>query len=137
MQEHIIRAENGIRDSKLSLQNYVVTTIDRGCGGQNANPVPRDRPGDADKSCNALYAEMSQIDQEIVRKNKGKTDRDIWNIIFFAGGWFVIVPWFFIDAKGSYEIEIDALKARKEHLKILYEDKNCTPPEIKAAPTTK
>ncbi len=96
-----------------------------GCGGHAANPVDRYMLGDEKKSCNALSAEVSNIDKEIVLKNRSKTDRDTWNVIFFITGFLVIVPWFFIDSKGSQEVEIEALKARKNALEILYYNQNC------------
>ncbi len=99
-----------------------------GCGGHNANPVDRYMLGDERKSCNGLYTEVANIDKEIALKNRSKTDRDIWNVIFFVTGFLVIVPWFFIDGKGSQEVEIEALKARKNSLQILYADKNCVTP---------
>lgn len=96
-----------------------------GCGGQGASPVDRYMLKDESKSCNALYAEVSYLDKEIALKNRSKTDRDIWNTIFFVTGFLVIVPWFFIDSKGSQEVELEALKARKNALQILYIDKDC------------
>ena len=110
----------------------VFTIFIAGCGGHAANPVDRYMLGDEKKSCNALYAELSQIDKEIVLKNKQKGDRDVWNVIFFVTGFLVIVPWFFIDTKGSQEVEIDALQARKKALQIIFSEKDCTPPAIKA-----
>jgi hypothetical protein len=99
-----------------------------GCGGHNANPVDRYMLGDEKKSCNALYGEVANIDKEIALKNREKTDRDIWNVIFFVTGFLVIVPWFFIDGKGAPEVEMEALKARKNALQILHADKNCGTP---------
>jgi len=99
-----------------------------GCGGHNANPVDRYMLKDESKSCNALYAEVANIDTEIALKNRSKTDRDIWNVVFFVTGFLVIVPWFFIDSKGSQEVEMEALKSRKNALQILYGDKNCGTP---------
>lgn len=54
-----------------------------GCGGHMANPVDRYMPGDEKRSCNALYAEMAQIDGEIVLKNQQRKNRDTWNVVFF------------------------------------------------------
>ena len=99
-----------------------------GCAGSAPNPVQRYQPGDEKRSCNALFAEFSSIDQEVVLKNKKKGQRDFLNVLWFIGGVFVIVPFFFIDAKGSYEVEVDALKARKTQLEILFAEKNCSPP---------
>jgi hypothetical protein len=109
----------------------VFTIFIAGCGGHNANPVERHVPGDEKKSCPALHAEVAQIDNEIVLKNKQKGERDMWNIIFFASGFFIIVPWFFIDAKGSQETEAEALQARKKALQIIMAEKDCAPPEVK------
>ena len=99
-----------------------------GCGGSAANPVDRYFPGDEKKSCNALFAEMQSLDKDVVLKNKTKVGRDNWNGILFVGGFFLIVPWFFMDTKGSHEIEIEAMRARKNALKIIFADKDCTPP---------
>ena len=115
----------------LSLSIFVV-----GCGGHAANPVPRHMPGDEEKSCEALYGEMQNIDEEIDVKTQQRKDRDFWNITFFVTGFLVIVPWFFIDPKGSQEVEIDALKARKQALKVIFQNNNCTAPEASAAETT-
>jgi hypothetical protein len=122
-----------IRLWKKSLCVVLVFTIFiAGCGGHAANPVDRYMLGDEKKSCDALYTEVSQIDREAVLKNRQKDDRDTWNIIFFVTGFIVIVPWFFIDLKGSQEVESEALQARKKALQIIFSEKNCTPPGIKA-----
>ena len=122
-----------IRLWKKSLCVVLVFTIFiAGCGGHAANPVDRYMLGDEKKSCDALYTEVSQIDREAVLKNRQKDDRDTWNIIFFVTGFIVIVPWFFIDLKGSQEVEREALQARKKALQNMFSEKNCTPPGIKA-----
>ena len=99
-----------------------------GCGGHMANPVDRYMLGDEDKSCNALYAEMASLDNQILEKKHGVTNRDITNVLCFVGGFFIIVPFFFIDAKGSHEVELEALVARKDALQIIWHDKGCTVP---------
>ena len=101
-----------------------------GCGGHAANPVDRYMLGDEKKSCNSLYAEVSQLDEEIVLKRRQKTDRDIWNTIFFVGGFFTIVTFFFIDTKGSQEVELEALQSRKKAIMNIFSDKGCTAPAI-------
>jgi hypothetical protein len=96
-----------------------------GCGGHEANPVVRYVPGEENMSCAGLLSEITKIDSELVTKEKKKKDRNFWNVILIAGGILVIVPFFFIDAKGSYEAEIDALKARKKILKAFFSEKDC------------
>ena len=108
----------------------VLLLLSVGCGGTAPNPVDRYMLGDENKSARALYAEVASIDEEIVLKNRKKTDRDIWNVIFFVTGFLVIVPWFFIDSKGSHEVEIEALKARKTQLMILHAEKGGSPPSV-------
>ncbi len=113
----------------LILTNAILIVTIGGCGGQSANPVPRYQPGDEKRSCNALYAEMKSIEDEIVVKNHKKGNRDALNVVWFITGCLIIVPFFFIDAKGSYEVEIDALKARKVALQTIFADKDCSPPQ--------
>jgi len=96
-----------------------------GCGGHTANPVDRIMPGDENRSCNALKAEIAQLEGDIVRKNNDKDNRDTWNMIEFIGGFIIIVPWFFMDLKKSHEVEIEAFQARKKALMVIYQDKNC------------
>ncbi len=96
-----------------------------GCGGHMANPVERYMPGDEKKSCEILASEVEMNLGEIADKQKKAGDRDVWNGIWFAAGCFILVPWFFMDSKGSYEVEIDALEARNKMLKAYYAEKGC------------
>jgi len=111
----------------------VFTILLCSCGGHSPNPVDRYMMGDENKSCNSLYSEVAQLDQEIVQKNRKKDDRDIWNVVFFVGGFFTIVTFFFMDTKGSYEVEIDALHARKKALMNIFGDKDCLAPATETA----
>lgn len=118
-----------VKSSQKSISIVLVfsllTVTTAGCGGSAPNPVPRYQPNDNSKSCKALFAEIQSIDDELVLKNKKKCDRDTWNVIFVVTGLLVVVPFFFMDLKGSHEIEIDALKERKIILDKIYFDKGC------------
>lgn len=96
-----------------------------GCGGHAANPVDRYMPGDEKKSCASLMSEITMTDQEVVQKQQKIKDRNFWNTIEFVAGFVVIVPWFFMDTKGSYEVEVDALKARQKMLKGYFAENGC------------
>ena len=96
-----------------------------GCGGHEPRPIKVRQPGDDKMSCNSLATTMSNLDGQIAQKEKEKAERDTWNVIEFVSGFFLIVPWFFMDLKKSHEAEIAAFQARKDALKLLYADKNC------------
>ncbi len=116
------------------LLTYAIIIV--GCGGHTANPVDRYMLGDENKSCNALYAEIAQLDNEVAQKKNDKDNRDTWNIILFVAGFVTIVTFFFMDVKGSHEVEIDALQARKKALQNIFHDKNCKAPDA-VTPITK
>lgn len=97
-----------------------------GCGGHSAVTVDRYMPGDEKKSCATLFAEIAMIDDEIALKDQKRKDRDFWNTAEFIGGLAVIVPFFFMDSKGSHELEIEALKARQKMLKMYFAENGCS-----------
>ncbi len=97
-----------------------------GCGGSAPHPVDRYMPGDEKKSCSVILAEINEMDNCISAKDHKIKERDTWNAVWFVTGCFVIVPWFFIDCKDSYEVEKEACKERKANLKMIYADKNCS-----------
>jgi len=97
-----------------------------GCAGTDPNPVSRTKPGDEALSCAMLRAEVGEMDNLIVTEQKQKDETFTWNIAMFVAGWFLIVPWFFMNLKGAEEVEIEAAKARKHWLRSLALDKGCT-----------
>lgn len=101
-----------------------------GCGGHAPNPVDRYMPGDERRSCASLYAEIQSVENEIEQKEAAKRSRDTWNVLEFIGGILIIVPFFFMDSKGSHEAEIAALEARQKQLKIFFADKGCSVSEL-------
>ncbi len=113
-----------VRSSMCILMAMAIFIV--GCGGHVANPVERYAPGDDKKSCETMMAEIEINKQQISEKEKKAADRDFWNLLWFAGGCVVIVPFFFMDAKGSYEVEIDALKDRNKMLGTYMADKGCS-----------
>jgi hypothetical protein len=108
---------------KLLCVLLTYTIFIAGCCGHTARPVDAYKPEDENKSSAALYAEISQIDQEIAKKEKEKDDRDFWNTILIGSGCIFIVPLIFVDIKKSQETEIYALQVRKKALMKIIEDK--------------
>jgi len=103
-----------------------------GCGGKAARPFsltslnPRAYER---RSCRALQHIMPHIDEEIAKTKKAKETRDMWNSILFVGGFFSIVPWFFMDLKESHEAEIAVMQAQKRIIQNVYNKKNCSETE--------
>lgn len=82
-------------------------------------------PGDESKSCRLLKAEIAQIEAEVITKQNQKSTKDFWNTAEFIGGFFLIIPWFFMDVKGAEQAEAEALKIRANRLAMIAADKNC------------
>ena len=94
------------------------------CAGRPANPVAVAQVGDERRSCDALIAEMSQIDANIAAKlpDTQKTGK---NVALGVAGLFLLVPWFFMDFTESEKIEIEAMRNRYTRLNSIAADKGC------------
>jgi len=99
-----------------------------GCAGKTPNPVQSVKMGDQHMTCNEIYMEMAYIDQQVAKlvpesKKAGK------NTALGVAGWFLIVPWFFMDFSDAEKIEIQAYQARYLELQKLGERRDCKNPE--------
>ena len=95
-----------------------------GCGGRDANPVMVAQYGDSKKSCEALQFEMTNIQAEIQRLLP-KRDKTGKNVALGVAGWFLLVPWFFMDFKNAEAQEYEAYRQRYNHLATIAIDKKC------------
>ena len=95
------------------------------CAGTDPNPIAVYMPGDENKSCSSLRAEIANIDKQVIRKQAQKSKQEVDNILWFCAGWFLIVPWFFMDLKENEKPEINALQQRKDALLVIAADKDC------------
>lgn len=95
-----------------------------GCGGRTANPVMVAQYGDYQKSCRALEFEMTTIQGEIQRLLP-KSDKTGSNVALGVAGWFLLVPWFFMDFKNAEQTEYEAYRQRYNHLASIAIDKRC------------
>jgi hypothetical protein len=94
------------------------------CGGRTANPVMVSQYGDEGKSCRAIEFEMSTVQGEIQRLLPD-TDKTGKNVALGVAGWFLLVPWFFMDFKNGEQQEYEAYRQRYNHLASLAIDKKC------------
>lgn len=94
------------------------------CGGRDANPVQVQQYGDHEKSCGALEKELKFINSKLEElipdsKKAGK------NAALGVAGYFLLVPWFFMDFGDAEDKEIAAFQQRYVNLSTIAEDKNC------------
>lgn len=102
----------------------IIATISA-CGGRKANPISTMQFGDENKSCKSINYEMTANQQEIDRLIP-ETDKTAKNVALAVTGWFLIVPWFFMDLSKAEEQEISALRKRNDQLAAISINKNCS-----------
>ena len=95
-----------------------------GCAGRAGNPIMTSQPGDDQKSCSRLSAEMTEIEGEI-NKRLPKENRTSQNVALGVAGAFLIVPWFFMNFSDAEKIEINAYRTRYNHLTRIYNENRC------------
>ena len=97
------------------------------CGGKSANPVVSYQPGDEKRSCEGLKSEIALNEAEIA-KLVPYDDATGKNVALGVTGFFLIIPWFFMDFKEGEAIEIQALRRRNQWLREVASDKDCSLP---------
>ncbi len=107
--------------STVAISSILITTS---CAGRDPNPVMVSQFSDSKKSCRALEHELSNIKGEMAILLP-KRDKTAQNVVLGVAGWFLLVPWFFMDFKGAEAQEYNALRQRYQHLSSLAVDKNC------------
>ena len=94
------------------------------CGGRTPAPVMVAQYGDQNKSCEALRFEMSNAQSEIQRLLP-KRDKTGKNVALGVAGWFLLVPFFFMDFKNAEATEYEAYRQRYNHLASIAISKDC------------
>jgi len=104
----------------ISLLSLAMTS----CAGRDAMPVMVSQYGDGKKSCSRLEHELQTIQNEIqlLLPKQDKTGR---NVALGVAGWFLLVPWFFMDFKNAEAQEYEAYRQRYNHLSAIAIDKSC------------
>jgi len=102
-----------------------------GCAGREANPIAIYLPGDENRSCEGLKAEVAQLQADMQRLLP-KTNKRVTNTLWATAGVFLIVPFFFMDLKGAEKIEFDAMRRRHNRLLIYAAEKGCDMTGVRA-----
>lgn len=103
-----------------------------GCAGREANPIPAYLPGDNERSCEVLVAEIAQLQADMQRLLP-KTDKGLTNVLWAATGVFTLgIGFFFMDFKDAEKIEFDAMRVRHNRLLLICADKGCSMTGVRA-----
>jgi len=116
---------------KVISLTLVVSIFFVGCAGREANPIPAYLPGDNERSCEVLVAEIAQLQADMQRLLP-KTNKGVTNTLWATAGVFLIVPFFFMDLKDAEKIEFDAMRTRHNRLLLICADKGCDMTGVRA-----
>jgi len=100
------------------------TILFAGCAGREPNPISTYMPGDENRNCQALMAEIANCEKEMAAL-KPQTNKFGTNTLWAIGGVLVLFPFFFMDFKDAEKIEYDAYQRRLDRLKVLAAERNC------------
>ena len=96
-----------------------------GCAGREANPIAVYLPGDENRSCTALKAEVAQLQSDMQRLLP-KTDKGVSNALWATAGVFTLgLGFIFMDMKDAEKIEFDAMRQRHNRLIVYAAEKRC------------
>jgi hypothetical protein len=101
-----------------------------GCGGRPPNPVSQYQPGDEERSCTGLAAEISDNEKEMALLSPHENAAGK-NVVLGAAGVLFIVPWFFMDFKEGEATDLQALSRRNRWLREVAVDNGCDIPPPK------
>jgi hypothetical protein len=80
--------------------------------------------GDNQKSCKALEFEIANAESEMQRLLP-RSDKSGKNVALGVAGWFLLVPWFFMDFKNAEQTEYEAYRQRYNSLASIAMSKGC------------
>ena len=96
-----------------------------GCANTTPNPVSASQAGDNDLTCDGIQLEMNHIDQRVAQLAGEKSSKTASNVALGVAGWFLIVPWFFMDLSDSERVEMNAYKQRYTRLQQIQYKAEC------------
>ena len=117
--------------NSLCLLLCVMVFCASGCAGRTSNPLPVYLPGDENRSCMALKAEIAQLQVDMQRMMP-KTDKGLSNALWATAGVFTLgLGFIFMDFKDAERIEFDAMRQRHNRLLVYAAERSCDFGEIK------
>lgn len=108
----------------LIIYALIITTL-TACAGRAPRPVDAMKVTDKEMSCEQIQNELLLANNEISRLSVD-ADKTAKNVALGVAGWFLIIPWFFMDLKNAEKQELEAYRQRLNNLNLLYMNKKCT-----------
>ena len=100
------------------------TALIVGCAGKAANPTPRSEVGDEYLGCHEIELEQAHIANRVAVLMP-ESKKGVKNTALGVTGFFLIVPWFFMDFSDAEKVEIQAYQDRSHKLDMLASRKRC------------
>lgn len=117
---------------KLISLMLILAILNAGCAGRMANPIAAYLPGDENRSCMALQAEVSQLQTDMARLLP-KTDKGLTNTLWAGVGVFTLgIGFIFMDLKDAEKVEFEAMRQRHNRLLVYAAEKGCDFGEVRA-----
>lgn len=109
---------------KVTALTLIALTL-AGCAGRSAHPITVNQLGDEGKSCQTLQSELVRIENNIQRLIP-EADKTGKNVALGVTGLIVWPAWLFMDLSSAEKEEINAYRARHDHLVTIAQSKQCT-----------
>lgn len=110
---------------KQTILAIVIICLITACAGRNPRPVDAMKVTDKEMTCEQIQNELLLANNEISRLSVD-ADKTAKNVALGVAGWFLIIPWFFMDLKNAEKTEMEAYRQRLNNLNLLYMNKKCT-----------
>lgn len=109
---------------KQAIVSIVIVCLITACAGRNPRPVDAMKVTDKEMTCEQIQNELLLANNEIIRLSVD-ADKTAKNVALGVAGWFLIIPWFFMDLKNAEKAEMEAYRQRLNNLNLLYMNKRC------------
>ena len=110
---------------KNTICAIMCATILVACVGRAPQLIPSVQPNDKRLACNQIEAEIIQRQNSLLDLETEKANRQKRNIGMGIAGFFLIIPWFFMDLGTAPETEATAINKRLNTLKRYANTKDC------------
>lgn len=106
------------------IASILIVTVLSACAGRAPKPVDAMKVTDKELTCEQIQNELLLSNNEVSRLSVD-ADKTAKNVALGVAGWFLIIPWFFMDLKNAEKTEMEAHRQRINTLNLMYMNKKC------------